>query len=393
MGTVVVAEESSILGAEFKRVLESLPDVVVKQAADLDEAETVTRIHQPHVLLLGPSCDATAALEMAQALLADLPQTSVVLVANEPDAILLRHALRSGVRDVVPADEPASAVAEAVQEAYAASEGRRATARIELPAPAEPQVDAAARGKVVTVFSTKGGVGKTVIASNLGVAMASKGVKTVLLDLDLQFGDTGIVLQMTPERTITDAVQAFERLDAEMFKGFLVHHKSGLDVLLAPTRPEDADMVSASRVSRLIRLAAEIADMVVIDTPAVFDEVVLTAIDESDEVYAVATMDVASIKNTKISLQKLRQLGYDDRLVRLVLNRADSKVWLDPGEVEQVVESEIIAKIPSDRLVPRSVNKGVPVVLDAPKSPVAKSLSDLAARIANTNGKEAGHVS
>ena len=203
----------------------------------------------------------------------------------------------------------------------------------------------------------------------------------MLVDLDLQFGDVGIVLGLEPTRTIIGAVQSGERLDAEMLKGFLVDHSSGLKVLLAPTQPEDAEMVTASRIDRVLGLLAAMFEYVVIDTPPMLDEAVLTALDRSDRVIAITMMDVASIKNSRISLQKLRQLGYNGTLVDVMLNRADSKVYLKPEEVEQAVGAPIKYRLPSDLQIPRAVNKGMPVVMEAPKSQPAKVLRDTAMSI------------
>ncbi|MBU4556589.1 MAG: AAA family ATPase, partial [Actinobacteria bacterium] len=248
-------------------------------------------------------------------------------------------------------------------------------------------------GRLVTIFSTKGGVGKTVLATNLGVALSKVlGLRTAIVDLDLQFGDVGIMLGLTPERTITDVAADIERLDADLLSGHMTKHDSGLDVLLAPTRPEDAETVTTGRISRILSLLREMYDVVVVDTAATLDEIVLTALDRSDSVYALTMMDVASIKNMRISLQKLKQLGYDDSAVRVVLNRADSKVWLEPQEVERAVGSAIFARIPSDRVVPRSVNKGRPVVLDEPKSDVAKAMVAIAKTVAASTQEVATHV-
>ncbi len=163
-------------------------------------------------------------------------------------------------------------------------------------------------------------------------------------------------------------------------------------MLLAPVRPEDAETVTTGRIGRILSLLREMYDVVVIDTAATLDEIVLTALDRSDAVYAMTMMDVASIKNMRISIQKLTQLGYANGLVHVVLNRADSKVWLEPQEVERAVGSEIFARIPSDRIVPRSVNKGTPVVLDEPRSDVAKAMVRIAKSIADSAGEESDHV-
>jgi pilus assembly protein CpaE len=379
VGAIIIVDRDPEFASKLEKLLCREPGQEVVVAPALGRLSDQIEESDAQVVVFGPSMPLDGALEAGEAVAARAIPTATVLVVPKVTTELMRQAMRAGFSDVVGADGTFGEVAAAVLDAGVDATKRRSASG----APSSGANNSGGRGKVVSVFSTKGGVGKTVIASNLGVALAGQlGLRTVLLDLDLQFGDTGIMLQLKPERTIYDAVQSFDRLDAAMLKGFLTHHKSGLDVLLAPVRPEDAESVTATRLARIIAILREIADIVVVDTPAAFDDIVLTAIDKSDEVYAVATMDVASIKNTRISLQKLRQLGYSKDLVKLVLNRADSKVWLELPEVERAMEGEIVAKIPSDRLVPRSVNKGNPVVIEAPKSAVAKSLLDMARMLA-----------
>jgi pilus assembly protein CpaE len=149
-------------------------------------------------------------------------------------------------------------------------------------------------------------------------------------------------------------------------------------VLLAPTQPEDAELVTASRIDRIIGLLMTMFEFVVIDTPPVLDEAVLTALDRSDRVIAITMMDVASVKNSRVSLQKMRQLGYNGSLVDVMLNRADSKVYLRADEVEQAIGMPIKYRLPSDLQIPRSVNRGTPVVLESPRSQPAKVFMDTA---------------
>jgi pilus assembly protein CpaE len=379
VGAIIIVDRDPEFASKLEKLLCREPGQEVVVAPALGRLSDQIEESDAKVVVFGPSIPLDGALEAGETIVARAVPVAAVLVVPKVTTELMRQAMRAGFSDVVGADGTFGEVAAAVLDAGADVTKRRSASGV----PSSGAANGVGRGKVVSVFSTKGGVGKTVIASNLGVALAGQlGLRTVLLDLDLQFGDTGIMLQLKPERTIYDAVQSFDRLDAAMLKGFLTHHKSGLDVLLAPLRPEDAESVTATRLARIIAILREIADIVVIDTPAAFDDIVLTAIDKSDEVYAVATMDVASIKNTRISLQKLRQLGYSKDLVKLVLNRADSKVWLELPEVERAMEGELVARIPSDRLVPRSVNKGNPVVIEAPKSAVGKSLLDMARMLA-----------
>lgn len=372
MPLVLLVDGDARFRSQARAALASIESLDVNDASTLEDAEASASATCPDVVVLGPSLDYGTCLAFTERLTGSGSAARVVVVQGAVTLESVREAMRRGVHDVVPLDGSWMEVAAAVREA--ASAGRPI---------AEPSKAVPPRAAVFTVFSTKGGVGKSVIACNLGVSLATMGISTVLVDLDLMFGDAAIMLDLKPERTIYDAVQSFDRLDADLLRAYLTKHSSGLEVLLAPVRPEDAEAVTASRVGTLLDMLARASQAVVIDTAAAFDDVVLSAIDRSDEVLAVATLDVASIKNTRVSLQKLAQLGYGHGLASLVLNRADSKVWLDIGEVEKNLPAPVVARIPSDRLVPRSVNRGAPVVLDAPRSAVARALTDLAKHVAN----------
>jgi pilus assembly protein CpaE len=384
MHLILIADPDASFCARARAAAERVGGARVVSAPTLADLLALPGAQDAELLFVGPGIRETEALESIAAWGHTHPGLAVVMIVPEESTQFLRQAMRAGVRDVIPADGSWDDVADAIDAAVKSAIGRSHAREV-------TSAEAPQRGRAITVFSTKGGVGKSVVACNVAAGLAGMGADVILVDLDLQFGDTGIMLDLKPERTIFDAVQSYEHLDAEMLRGFLITHGSGLRVLLAPVHPEDADAVTASRVATVLGMLRELADIVVIDTSASFDDVVLAAIDVSDEVYAVATMDVASIKNTRVSLQKLAQLGYDSSRTKLVLNRADSKVWLDVGEVEHSIEAETIARVPSDRLVPRSVNRGVPVVIDAPRSAVARSLLGLAKRIM-TEGEVTGDV-
>ncbi len=377
MASVLIVEPPSDFVDQMGVLLGADADVVLSTVGTLEEAELVVAETPPHVVLVGPGIVGERALAFAQSIAVAGKCTAVVLIAPELTTELLRSALHAGVSDAVAADDKATEIHAAVRRAITTAEGARLTTPASVEEPEESGL-----ARVISIFGTKGGVGKTVLATNLGVALSKMmGKRTILVDLDLQFGDCAIMLGLKPARTILDAVKALDRLDADMLGSMLVEHPSGLRVLLAPVQPEDAESVTTTRINHIVSLLREMADYVVIDTAATLDETVLAALDRSDSVCAVTMMDVASIKNTKISLQKLRQLGYQNGLMRVILNRADSKVWLEPGQVEQAISSKIWVQVPSDRVVPRSVNKGVPVVLEAPKSEVARSILSIAKKM------------
>lgn len=327
----------------------------------------------PLVAVLGPSCSGPQGLLAAELLINEHPEVGAILIAPELSTDMFRQALRAGIRDVLPAPVDTAQLTDSVTRVI---ETLAAVRRPEGTSFGET----GEQGLVITVFSTKGGAGKSVIAVNLAVVLARRSDRpVVLVDADLQFGDVAVMLKLAPQHTIVDAVGNIERLDPGLLQNLLVRHEpSGLLVLPAPLEPAFADQIAAEDMVRIVDMLRGFASYVVVDTPAYFNDVVLGLIEISDEVLLVAGMDIPNIKNVKIGLQTLRLLNTPMSKLRLILNRANSKVKLDVGEVERTLQVKADSLIPSDVVVPQSVNRGVPVVLDAPKSGVARSIEQLA---------------
>lgn len=333
------------------------------------------------VLVLGPSYSSDERLAELAPMLQAHREVGTVLVSGELTTALLQTALRAGVNDVLaaPVDTPQlTTTVDRVADGLAGrAPGGSSGADISV-------VDDGTDGelaKVITVFSTKGGAGKSMLAANLAVVLAKRSTDkpVVLVDADLQFGDVAVMLKLAPQHTIVDAVGSLDRLDPALLSQFLMRHEpSKLLILPAPLEPSFADQISAAEMVKIIQLLRTFCSAVVIDTPAYFNEVVLGIIEESDEVLLIAGMDIPNIKNVKIGLQTLRLLNVPMTKLHLVLNRANSKVKLDVSEVERTLQIKAESLIPSDVVVPQSVNKGNPVVLDAPKSGVAKAIEQLA---------------
>jgi len=342
------------------------------------------------VAVLGPSFASERQIDMLEHSLRTRTDLGAVLITTELSTSLLQHALRAGVRDVLAAPLEAGQLPEAIQ---------RVARDLVLPAPISAPgslppaptgpVAEGDRGHVLTVFSTKGGSGKSVIAANLAVSLAMSSDKPVcLVDADLQFGDIAVMLKLAPQYTVVEAVNSMERLDAQYLRDLLsTHPPSGLWVLPAPLEPAFADQIGAQDMVRVVELLTEFCGHVVVDTPAYFNEVVLGLIEASDDVLLVAGMDIPNIKNVKIGLQTLRLLNTPMEKLRLVLNRANSKVKLEVSEVERTLHVNADALIPSDVVVPQSVNKGIPVVLDAPRSGPAKAINQLAGLFAEAESR------
>jgi Flp pilus assembly CpaE family ATPase len=279
-------------------------------------------------------------------------QSPVVILASGEASALLEQALDSDVADVLLLPQLADNVVFAIRKA--AHVGRRL----------QSEGGHGRRGQILTVFSPKGGTGKTVTATNLATSFAKNDKKRALLiDLDLQFGDAAIMLGVEPEKTIYDLVVAPGELDTEKLAGYTTRHGSGLDVLPAPLRPEDAELVTEVKITRLLEVARESYDVIVVDTSPFFHGPMLATLDRTDGLIVLCGLDVPTLKNVKLSLHTLDLLSFPANKIRYVLNRANSKVGMKKSEVEQALGVKIDFEVPSDRAVPLAVNRGMPAVV------------------------------
>jgi pilus assembly protein CpaE len=326
------------------------------------------------VVVLGPSVDQSTAFRLADAMRVQRPSLGVILVRQRIDTSLLGDALRAGVRDVVDERDLQGLNAAVRRSSHLAH-------ALRVQAPTGPTVDPTPRGKIITVFSAKGGCGKTTLATNLAAVLADRGRREVcLVDLDLAFGDVAIALQLFPAHTIADAVPLGDQVDFTAVQALLTPHSPGLTTLVAPVEPGSAESIPALLVSHILELLREHFDYVIVDTPPAFDDQVLAAFDLSDVVALIATLDIPALKNLKLTLETMQLLNYPRERWRIVLNRADSKVGLATSEVEKTLRTPIAIQIPSSRDVPAAINRGVPIVLDDPRHPVSMAIRTFAER-------------
>jgi pilus assembly protein CpaE len=233
------------------------------------------------------------------------------------------------------------------------------------------------RSKVIVVVAPKGGAGKTAVSSNLSVALAQRHPgRVVAVDLDVQFGDLGLALSLSPEHTLAQLARS-SQIDATTIKLHLTPAPSGLFVLAGASDPVDAESIGHTHVSHVLRMLAQNFDFVVVDTPAGLDDLTLAALECATDLLLVSSLDVTSIRSLRNALDAFDRIGISAERT-LLLNRADSKVGLDPSDAEDVMGMKIACSIPSSREIPLSLNLGNPVVISEPKSAVAKQLQQLA---------------
>ncbi len=299
----------------------------------------------------------------------DQTRAPIILVASGSEAtVMLEEALARDVADVLLLPQLTQNVAFAIRKA----------------AHARRQLETAVhRGRVITVFSPKGGTGKTVVSTNLAASLTKREKKrTLLLDLDLQFGDSAIVLGIEPEKTIYDLVVAPGELDAEKVAGYVSRHPSGLDVLAAPLRPEDAELVTEAKIIALLEVVRSSYDAVVVDTSPFFHGPMLATLDRTDELLVLCGLDVPTLKNVRLALQTLELLSFPTSRIRYVMNRVNANLGLKTREVEEGLKVKIACELPMDRRVQVCVNRGEPIVLAEPRADFAKAIASLVEMVA-----------
>ncbi len=354
--------------AELKDALERHLEVeLVAWSEHAADAASVLAGGHLGVVLHGTRSSALPQSELAQ--IREHTRAPVILLASGESSALLEDALEADVADVLLLPQMTENIVFAIRKA--SHSGRKAQGR------------PGRRGRIVTVFSPKGGTGKTVIATNTAAAVAKhEGKKALLLDLDLQFGDAAIMLGIEPEKTIYDLVVAPGELDTEKLAGYVTRHVSGLDILPAPLRPEDAELVTEAKLAQLLEVARESYDIIVVDTSPFFHGPMLATLDRTDELLLLCGLDVPTLKNVRLALQTLELLSFPPDRIRVVLNRANSKVGMKPGEVEGALDVKVRFEIPSDRAVPLSVNRGNPAVLAEAKGDFARAIRTMAKTLA-----------
>ena len=288
----------------------------------------------------------------------------IVLCVGEPNGFT-RRVFEAGADDLVTLPETPDRISFVVEKAFARRRGSERASGI-------------ATGEMICVLGPKGGTGKTLTACNLGVGLARGGRSVALVDLDLQFGDVGLALGCPPEKTIYDLARSGGSLDAEKLEDYLMRHNSGLRVLVAPARPDQAGAISAEFLRDVYATLRSSFDFVIVDTPPGFTPEVIATVDSATQIVMVGMLDSLSLKNTKLGLETLELMGVERERIRFVLNRGDSRVGISAVEAASIVGRHLDVVIPSDRDIPRSVNEGTPIIQSKSRSDAARGFTRLA---------------
>lgn len=312
------------------------------------------------------------ALKLVQRIVAECPNTAVICASRESSPDMILRSMRTGARDFIRLpinDDELNTVIERTAE-FAAEHTDH-----------EPKK----RGRAIAVFSSKGGCGTTLIATNL--AMTQK-TPTVLVDLNLQSGDIELLLGLKPKFSLADVVENRDRLDDALLASYITPHSKNLSLLAAPTKAESAEDIQAKHIYEVMELLRQRYENVIVDTPHNFDSVTISALDHADQILVVLTLEIHAIRSTRRALEIFDRLGYPRRKVRLVVNRWSKNIELDQKQVEDFLGERVVAFIQSDyRAAVNSINLGQPLVESAPGSIVTADLFNLAGKLFGDQGE------
>lgn len=334
-------------------------------ASALDKIENTS----PDIIIMTLGAGDTDVLNLAERIILHRPKTFVILVAEALDVEIMQSAVRVGCHNVTKLPTSSKEFGEYIKSVY-----NNESIRIKSLTDKDTLIWSST---VITVFGAKGGLGKSTIAANLAVKLAEKRKKVALVDLDLQFGDLHIFLDIEPKDTIVELVQEIATPNIDSIRSYMQVHSSGVHVLCAPKSPEYAELVTADKIQSLLSLLRTYYDYVIVDTSPAFTDVTMTAIESSSIIFFVTGLDISILRNSKLSVSLLESFQQTDK-IRLIVNRAVDMNSITINDVQRIIGYPIWAKIPSDyKVAVNALNRGVPFVIGAPNSKLSASISVL----------------
>jgi len=384
---VMIVDDVSETRENVRKLLQFESDVeVVGVARTGKEAIQISQDLQPDVVLMDINMPDMDGISATEAIRAKQPAVQVVILSVQGDQNYMRRAMLAGARDFLTKPPMGDELISAIRRAGAMAQSEKSkSAQIAAVAPISGNVGSmmgygAPKGKIVTIYSPKGGTGCTTLAVNLALTLNNEDTRVALVDGNLQFGDVAVFINEQGKNTIIDLAPRADELDPEIVEEVMLKHAtSGLHVLAAPGRPEYAEKVSSAQFAKVLEYLRQMYAYVIVDTAALLTDVTLSAIDVSDLIVLVTTQDIPSIKNCRLFLDLLQTLGIERDRILFVMNRYDKRINITPDRVTENLKQEIVSVIPFDeQTATKAVNRGIPFVLDSKNQPAARGVFSLA---------------
>jgi pilus assembly protein CpaE len=363
---------------------------VVGAAISGEEGIQMAKELQPHIVLMDINMPGMDGITASEAISQEVPTAQIIMMSVQGEADYLRRSMLAGAREFLIKPFSSDELVSTIRRVYELGAAQRA--HYQAPAPPISVVDQRRPpspeelGKVISVFSPKGGTGCSTIAANLAIALYMETeAKVALVDGSLQFGDIAVLLNLKPVRTIADLVPHMDELDGELVNSVMVPHPSGIKILLAPPRPEMADLLVPDHLKRILEEMKKSFDCIVVDTWTSLHDLVLTIMDASDRIVLITTPDIPSIKNTKLFFEVTEALGYPSEKVFLTVNKVDRRSSIRAEDIEAGIKHPVAATLALDeRVTTLAANQGMPFVLSDDNSLIAQGVADLAHQLLGT---------
>lgn len=389
--SVLIVDDIAETRTTLTKLLSFEPDMeVVGAVGSGKEGIARARELRPNVVLMDLNLPDVDGISATQVITRELPGTGVIILSIQGDTDYLRRAMEAGARQFLVKPFSADALAAAIRKVDEISLpsriGQSTLAPVDLPIPSRPGL-----GRVMAVFSPKGGVGCSTLAVNLAVLLRQvTGKRVALVDGSLRFGDIALMLNLHDTKTAADLAPLMEQLDEDLLLGMLTTHGTGVSVLPAPPRPETAELVTPEAMRRILATIKSSFDYIVVDTWSSLDDTVLAILDTADQILLTITLEMPCIKDARLFLELTEALKYPKDKVVLVVNRFDSKQSISIADVERSVRCKVAWRVNSGgHLVAQSVNQGVPIAVSNRESPVAQSLRAMAVGLTGSDSPAA----
>ncbi len=356
--------------AELRRMTEDEEIMVVGVSSGGTDALEHIESLSPDIIIMSYGTGDDDVLSLTERITFSRPRSHVILLCEHLDVELLQSALSVGAHNVIGCPKSSKELCDYIKTVY-----HNENARIES---LSGKQSLSWISKVITVFGAKGGLGKTTLAVNLAVKLAESRKKVALVDLNLQFGDANVFMDIEPVDTISELSQEASPLNIDLIRSYMTVHSSGVHVLCAPKSPEYAELVSPEKVQSILGQLRTYYDYVIIDTPPTFSDITITALEVSSMILFVTGLDISILKNSKQSLNILKSLQQIDK-VKILVNRAVNIGAITLDDVSKLIDCPIWAKIPSDyKVAVTALNLGIPFVTGAPKTELSQAVSSVA---------------
>ena len=389
---VLIVDDIAETRENVRKLLQFEVDIDVAGVAKSGkEGIELAQEYDPDVVLMDINMPDMDGISATEAIRGKLPHVQVIILSVQGDPNYMRRAMLAGARDFLTKPPMADELISAIRRAGEMAQQER-TKNVQVrsaPGEAGARIGSGlslTQGKVITLYSPKGGTGCTTIAVNLALALHNEDTRVTLVDGNFQYGDVAVFVNEQGKNTIIDIATRVNELDPEIVEGVMINHAAtGVHILAAPSRPEHAEKISGDQFSQLIEYLRQMYAYVVIDTTSLLTDITLAAIDKSDVIVLITTQDIPSIKNARLFLDLLQTIGIERERVVFTMNRFDKRIAITPERVGDNLKQQVVAVIPLDeRVVVPAVNRGVPFILDNKTQPAARGILSLAESVRET---------